>query len=136
MFKSNRSIKLLTFSLIYNNQTQPATRKAHIRQLQEARNLNHNTKSSRNIDKVQSLSQITPLNRSKPVRNCSRNATALFMEDVIKLKRTGNFCLLLGTGLQTQTFLRIKVVKTDNNETYPQKSISLKESSNPKRRRI
>ena len=64
VFKSNRSIKMLSFSLIYNDQTQPATRKAHIRQLQEARNLNHNTKSSRNIDKVQSLSQITPLNRS------------------------------------------------------------------------
>ena len=54
------------------------------------------------------------------------------MEDVIKLKRTGNFCLLLGPGLQTQTFLRIKVVKTGNNETDPQKSISLKESSQSK----
>ena len=72
----------------------------------------------------------------KPVRNCSRKSTDLFIEDVIKLKRTGNSCLLLGTELQPQTFLRIKVVKTDNNETYPQKSIPLKESSNPKRRRI
>ena len=64
VFKSNRSIKMLSFSLIYNDQTQTATRKAHIRQLQEARNLNHNTTSSRNIDGIQSLSQITPLNRS------------------------------------------------------------------------
>ena len=64
------------------------------------------------------------------------NPQTFFIEDVIKLKRTGNSCLLLGTELQPQTFLRIKVVKTDNNETYPQKSIPLKESSNPKRRRI
>ena len=62
------------------------------------------------------------LNKSKPVRNCSRKSTDLFIEDVIKLKRTGNSCLLLGTELQPQTFLRIKVVKTDNNETYPQKA--------------
>ena len=75
-------------------------------------------------------------NKSKPVRNCSRKSTDLFIEDVIKLKRTGNSCLLLGAELQPQTFLGIKVVKTDNKETYPQKSIPLKESSNPKRRRI
>ena len=61
VFKSNQSNKVLSFSLIHNDQTQPATRKAHSRQLQEARNLNHNTKSSRNIDKVQSLSRIASL---------------------------------------------------------------------------
>ena len=54
------------------------------------------------------------------------------MEDVIKLKMAGNFCLLLGPGLQTPTFLKIKVVETGNNETNPQKSISLKESSQSK----
>ena len=61
VFGSNQSSKVLSFSLIHNNQTQPATRKARNRPLKEARNLNHNIKSSRNIDKVQSLSRITPL---------------------------------------------------------------------------
>ena len=46
------------------------------------------------------------------------------MEDVIKLKMAGNFCLLLGPGLQTPTFLKVKVVETGNNETNPQKHLA------------
>ena len=53
------------------------------------------------------------------------------MKDVVELEMLQNFYLLLGPGLQTLAFLKVRVVEAGINETNPQ-NISFKESSQSK----
>ena len=73
-------------------------KKSTNRLIQEARSLDHNTKSSQNINKVQPLTRITPL-QIKPVRNCNRNSTDFFHGRRHRIRDGVKFLLASRTGI-------------------------------------